>query len=31
VDVTLSGLGGFAAGDLLAAMEERALWQRFGL
>jgi serine protease SohB len=30
-DVALPGLGGFAAGDLLAAMEERALWQRFGL
>jgi serine protease SohB len=30
-DVGLPGLGGFAAGDLLAALEERALWQRFGL
>jgi serine protease SohB len=30
-DVALPGLGGFAVGDLLAALEERALWQRFGL
>lgn len=30
-DTALAALGGFAAGDVLATLEERALWQRFGL